>query len=667
MLYAAVPHDTLRTTAAGVTTQVVDYLNATNYYRGATNVTGYILNADPLGNGTYDNLTVTNYINLGGVDRNTWPSGGGVPYDQSLNTTDDVTFDNVTASDTITLGGVPRSTWPSGGGVPYDQSLNTTDDVDFNSVNATTWVNASDVNADDYWLDGATNLTAWVETEIAASGHNHDQNLNTTDDVTFDNVTASDTITLGGVPRSTWPSGGGGGNYTPYEYTVRCRIVGANYEAVAYDGSLLYNNTNAYTCLQTACNYVTSNAAGNPVWRRGRVLNDTVILIGFGEWNIGANELAVPSRVVLRGMGREATTIKGSHASNVIENMWSNCTWGAAIYDLRVDGSGNAIPIRWDMTNGTLPSKETYGWGLLDLQRLHLTGYDTYSLYWNIDSGNNAVLHINDVRAQGIWMLDRMFDSTVTMFQCSELYIKDSSASLIDHFYIGGGHNYGLRVYDGSAQNDNYDLTFTNGIIDNPLETCVIVEDYAENLIFDGITFSNLNWDSANNTFSAFIIEGTAHHINVKDCQFVNDLVYQHASTWKYLIEEKAGSHNNTYLGNTYADNSYRGLEVWDRATGAIYEDAGNKASYWETPYGTSHGTAEASNDDWIAHHIDPSLAVDMGNLTITLTVQESDAAYAAQVKAVNATHFQLYLYDIIATAVEEVDKTIDWTAKYEP
>jgi len=68
MLYAAVPHDTLRTTAAGVTTQVVDYLNATNYYRGATNVTGYILNADPLGDANFSSVEADDFY-IQGLNR----------------------------------------------------------------------------------------------------------------------------------------------------------------------------------------------------------------------------------------------------------------------------------------------------------------------------------------------------------------------------------------------------------------------------------------------------------------------------------------------------------------------------------------------------------------------------------------------------------------------
>ena len=592
-------------------------------------------------------------VGFAAIPQNTLRQNAGIVF-PTINATAGYYVGNVQIIDAATAAALATLDTGQGANELYDMDQN---------VLTTSNVNFTSIEADDFYYN-SQNYTAWIETEIDAIPK-HDQTLNTTDDVTFHGV-ATGWVDLGGVNRTTWPAGGGVG-YNHTAYTVTCIMDGSNRLAIAHDGEILYNNTSSYTCLQTAANYVTRNAAGNPTWRKGRVNNNTAIRVGFGDWNMGSSRLLLPSRVCLQGLGREATTIRSSHATSPIGPMWSNCTWGTAIYDMRIDAESTGYPIKWDLTDASLPGGETYGWGLLDLQRLHLTDYDTYSFYWNTDSGNHAVLHINDVRAQGLWMIDRMFDSTITMFQCSKLIIKDSSACTIDHFYIGGGHDYNLRIYDGSVQNDNYDLTFTNGILDNPTQTCVSIEHYAENLIFDGITCSNLNWNSANNTFSAFILGGNTHHIKITDSQFVNDLVYDHASTWKYLIEEQNGSHNNIYLGNSYADNSYRGIEVWDRATGRIYKSWDYTVSYWERPYGTSHGTAEASNDDWIKHGLDPSLAVDMGNCTITLTVQESDAPYTCQVKAVNGTKFQIYLYDIAAAGVEETDKTIDWVAMYEP
>lgn len=80
------------------------------------------------------------------------------------------------------------------------------------------------------------------------------------------------------------------------------------------------------------------------------------------------------------------------------------------------------------------------------------------------------------------------------------------------------------------------------------------------------------------------------------------------------------------------------------------------------TIWGHRSGTAEASNDDWINFGVTFRDTPD-----VTLTVQESDANYVAQVKALNTTHLQLYLYDLTASALETVDKTICWYAEYAP
>jgi len=66
IVYAAVPADTLRTTAAGVSTLVVDYLNSTRYYIAGTEVTPYIQNANPAGDATFNSIDVKE-VNLNSV------------------------------------------------------------------------------------------------------------------------------------------------------------------------------------------------------------------------------------------------------------------------------------------------------------------------------------------------------------------------------------------------------------------------------------------------------------------------------------------------------------------------------------------------------------------------------------------------------------------------
>lgn len=71
-----------------------------------------------------------------------------------------------------------------------------------------------------------------------------------------------------------------------------------------------------------------------------------------------------------------------------------------------------------------------------------------------------------------------------------------------------------------------------------------------------------------------------------------------------------------------------------------------------------SSGSAEASNDDWIAHEL-----TGLNPTVVLLTVNETDTRYIIQLKATNTTHFQIYLYDEGAGALETTDKTILWYA----
>ena len=67
------------------------------------------------------------------------------------------------------------------------------------------------------------------------------QNVLTTSDVTFDNITASDGVTLGGVRRTTWPAGGGGlAAFYSGEYIVYVNVTGY-YTQDVRNGTVIYS------------------------------------------------------------------------------------------------------------------------------------------------------------------------------------------------------------------------------------------------------------------------------------------------------------------------------------------------------------------------------------------------------------------------------------------
>jgi len=120
-------------------------------------------------------------------------------------------------------------------------------------------------------------------------------------------------------------------------------------------------------------------------------------------------------------------------------------------------------------------------------------------------------------------------------------------------------------------------------------------------------------------------------------------------------IDGGANSHNITVNDNEFYGNVVGG--------GKIVQLNGNDVRIrHNVGFVTENsGTAEASHGDWITHGLsgDPDM--------VQLTIKETDAHYFLQLWATNATDFQIYLFDANASMVEDVDKTINWYAEYEP
>lgn len=106
--------------------------------------------------------------------------------------------------------------------------------LDVNDTYGWTWVNSTNIDVTNYYL-GGVGINARLGGDysgLALTGTTLDtgqgpeelyamnQDVQTTDDVTFDNITATDEITLGGVARNTWPAGGGTGEVQFEDYLI---------------------------------------------------------------------------------------------------------------------------------------------------------------------------------------------------------------------------------------------------------------------------------------------------------------------------------------------------------------------------------------------------------------------------------------------------------------
>jgi len=421
-----------------------------------------------------------------------------------------------------------------------------------------------------------------------------DQNLLTISSVTFDDVTVTDEVTLGGVTRSTWPSVASG--TAIFLDTVTCKIEGTYYVAYLADGTVLYNNTSPFTCLQTALDFTTYNAGSIPTYLEGRVYNYTSVRVGPGYWDIGANDLDIPNKVNFGGEGRDATIIKGSLANAVVKNMWSNYTFAVDIHDMRIENSANsATVLKWTSSSSGLPSGQTYGGGMLAIHRLNLryTGAGTYCLYVQSTTGDHTRVTAEDIKGSGTMYLSRIFDSYFSGLFISKLQLNGACASnQFSTSYIGGGLDYSLVSSGDTDQWSSYGNLFTNVRFDNPTTSFVNLGGYAQGYQFVGCTFSNLNWNTADNTNDGVTLGANTHHITFTGNRFVNDLESNDAATLRYVFYETSGTNNNTYVGNSYESNIYSDIPLYE--TGILYTTDPTTSNF-ENRKQTYQGSATAT------------------------------------------------------------------------
>ena len=111
---------------------------------------------------------------------------------------------------------------------------------------------------------------------------------------------------------------------------------------------------------------------------------------------------------------------------------------------------------------------------------------------------------------------------------------------------------------------------------------------------------------------------------------------------------------DNVFIGHSFT--STPSVDV-ERGTGTTY------LRYCGGLVTINSGSTEASDNDNITHGLSGTPDI------VLLTVAETDARYIVQWDPGNsdATTFQLYLYDETAESLEAVDKTITWTAIYNP
>lgn len=179
------------------------------------------------------------------------------------------------------------------------------------------FIEVDDLNATGSWYRGTTNLTdrllgTWgaliADTLDTGQGayelYDMDQNVKTTDKVTFANISADgvdvDWVDLGGVNRTTWPSGGGGGASEEYPYTYLVFINATATYAISGDtGQIEFQNADSDVVLNSS------------------TASDGLIIVKGGTYEV--NDFNPSGDVIIQGEGQDQTIFNITDANIGIE------------------------------------------------------------------------------------------------------------------------------------------------------------------------------------------------------------------------------------------------------------------------------------------------------------------------------------------------------------
>ena len=271
-------------------------------------------------------------------------------------------------------------------------------------------------------------------------------------------------------------------------------------------------------------------------------------------------------------------------------------------------------------------------------------------------SGVRASIYVNgtDVLESTFEQIEIAWEQPIGILVEGYLYLSTFSKIFInnvDYGFIQNSTNYAMTfctfndlIFDVIAKkamdiNRMQSCMFNNLYVGDPVvgadQPLILLKNTRDTVLQFGNAFRG-------GTLNAFPNEYVMNISDYYDGTMISHVDFNKVQVSKIRIDASA---TNTIIDSPL---NLGAADIDDASTSTLYRGAGFE----------NRGTAEASNDDWVSFGC---TFLDIPHLT--LTVQESDANYFAQVKAVNTTHFQLYLYDHDAAAAEESDKTINWYA----
>jgi len=340
----------------------------------------------------------------------------------------------------------------------------------------------------------------------------------------------------------------------------------------------------------------------------------------------------------------------------------ANCIRGVTLKGLSLSGENGTGDLLW--------ARNSWGTVLEDIRFVNTQGAGLYGERIQDWMGNR--LHfdaVGDTEAvKSCIMLRRSEDDPDYKYSADcriyDMWCEgcDDRGSAIDAYDTDGLTAYNMRWF-GYKFHGEYalptikiwgnDFKFIGGYATKPnQETVILRGDYN---VIDGLW---VYLTAAQGDYPIIEIEDTDRGVIINNFE-VDAQTYDMTHAYAIHINSDVADANEIIFSNINVQAS-SGREVYQNEAAAGKPQISNLFSAGKGKY-ENEGIAEASNTDTIAHGL-------AGTPTsVFFNVEETDANYRAQLNAKDATNLTLYLYDLTASAVETVDKTIHWKAKYNP
>lgn len=355
----------------------------------------------------------------------------------------------------------------------------------------------------------------------------------------------------------------------------------------------------------------------------------------------------------------------------VVANNFCTANTNAGIEsDSAFDGviSGNVCENTY---TGILVNQQTDG----DSENIVVVGNNTsgnsmYGIYMlNVAEAVVVGNYVCDNTEQGIWISNLtgclVADNFVQGNTQSGIYLLNAIDTDVSGNYVEGNglHGIQLSTSDECTLQANYSSGNTQrGFSLTNADNCFVDGNTVKDNTQHGIYLYTCTYNTITGNFCVDNDSGDTNSYNGIDLRATSTNNFIAFNTCRNVTAAQKQRYGISNFDANCTNNVVVYNNVDSNRTANIYTGTATITIRYNTGYVTENsGLSAVSNGDTIAHGLVG--APD----EVFLTVKQADSAYAVQVSAVDGTDITIYMYDIIAGAVEAANKWVSWYAIYKP